>query len=313
MMIENLSPFSAELVPSFDAQGQAQTVVVVKGVFDLQGRLRSPLEAVPVWTGDVYFEGPEYPKYAVRFEADWAPVKPLVDLIINGHAYAPSARPVRQFEVKLQVGAASPVVARVFGPRHWRKRLMWTLSSAEPVQRVPLVSWTPWLNPDATRGTLPLPASPFEWSNELAPIPDPHAAPAGFGVFARAWLPRRGYAGSYPGNGRGLAIGLESRMPANFDERYWNCAHPRLQYAKNKLRPGTEIRLLNMSAHGQTHAVLPSVPLTIALADGSLVKPDFDTVIIEPDSDRLILTWRHTLARTPMTQTGQVTVHLSTT
>jgi hypothetical protein len=308
-MIENLSPFCAELVPSFDVQGLAQTIVVVKGVFDLQGRLRCPLEAVPVWTADVYCEGPEYPQHAVRFEADWAPVKPLTDLIVSGHAYAPSARAVKQFEAGLQVGTMKPVIARVFGPRHWSRRLMWTLSGAEPAQRVPLASWTPWTDPDAAHGTLP--ANPFEWTGEPQQTPDSQSAPAGFGVCGRAWLPRRSYAGSYARNAKELARGLASGMPPNFDTRYWNCAHPRLQYAKNKLRPGTEIRLLNMSAQGQTHVVLPAVPLAIALTDGSLVRPDFDTVIIEPDGERVILTWRHTLARTPVAQAGRVTVHLS--
>ena len=310
-MIENLSPFSADLVPSFDAKGHAQTIIIVKGTFDLRGGLRPPSKAAPIWTGDVYFDGAEYPEYTVRFEADWAPAKPLTDVIVNGHAYAPTGRPASHVDVGVQVSGARPVLARVFGPRYWSKRSGWALSSAQPALRMPLASWMPMVDALTNGGALQ-PASPVEWLDESSLTPDMQAVPAGFGTFSRIWLPRRKYAGSSAPSGRNLSAGLDGGMPPDFDERYWNCAHPKLQYARESLQTGTEIRLVNMHHQGDVHVVLPSVPLAISSHATGRIEPELDTVIIEPDEDQLILIWRHAVARTPMARMGLVAVHLST-
>jgi hypothetical protein len=308
-MIENLTPLAAELLPSHDRHGHAQTIVIAKGVFDRQGRLAAQSERVAVLTGDVYFDEPEYPQRCVRFEADWAPVKPLTDLIVNGFAYPPHGRAASKFEVSLQAGDNRPVRARVFGPRYWRKRLGWSLSAAEPAERVVLACLAPGY--ELAGYPQKLLASPIEWLGEFSRTPDDSEAPAGFGTFHWAWTPRRNYAGSYPGKAR--VPGLESGMPPDFDERYWNCAHPRLQFRPASLGPGTRIRLVNMNAEGEFHATLPSIGPVISIADGAsvtTVRPRFDTVIVEPESNRLILIWRHAIRQTPIALAGPVTVRL---
>ncbi|MCL1961202.1 MAG: DUF2169 domain-containing protein [Desulfovibrionaceae bacterium] len=309
-VIENLTPLAVGLMPSHDRNGRAQSVVVVKGTFDRQGRV-AERERVPVLTADVYFDEPEYPRHCIRFEADWASVKPLTDLIVNGFAYPPGQRPASQFEVSLQVGGNRPVHARVFGPRYWRKVLGWSLSNAAPVERVALACLAPGhelaAHPQKTM------ASPVQWSGDISRAPDEAVTPAGFGTYDRAWSPRLGYAGSYPGKGKDCAPGLESRMPPNFDERYWNCAHPKLQFERSSVEPGARIRLQNMSADGQFDVTLPGIAPVISMTNGAhveTIRPGFDTVIVEPEADRLILVWRHVIAGTPIALANPVTVHL---
>lgn len=310
MTLENLTPFAAELFPSHDERGRSETIVVVKATLDLQGRWRHGRKQVPVLRGDVFYEGKDFPAHVVRLESDWVPFKPLTDLIINGFAYAPKGRAARQFDIGLQVGKTS-LTARAFGPRRWVKRLGWTLTEPEPAVKAPLAC----IGARASSNDQPedVPASPIEWLDtpHQREAPSHACSPAGFGVFDRTYLPRRGYAGTYAKQGASCAPGLESSMPANFDTRYWNCAHPRLQFPRSSIGAGTRIKLWNMSECGDVEVTLPEVPVAISsgLAQDSL-KLDFDTVVLEPDDERLILIWRHRL-KAHLHDAGSVAVHLA--
>jgi hypothetical protein len=106
-------------------------------------------------------------------------------------------------------------------------------------------------------------------------------------------MPRRGYAGTFDD------AWLRSRMPlmpADFDLRHHNVAHPALQFDE-PLAAGEFVAILGMHEDGLWSIDLPAVPVTLSgrLHDGRrvTVRPLIDTVLIEPGKDEVQLTVRH--------------------
>src|SRR5580704_16112615 len=109
-------------------------------------------------------------------------------------------------------------------------------------------------------------------------------------------MPRRGYAGTFDD------AWLRSRMPlmpADFDVRHNNVAHPALQF-DTPLAAGECIAVLGMHEHGLWQVALPVVSVTLSgrLHDGRrvTVRPLIDTVLVEPGKDEVQLTLRHAFA-----------------
>jgi hypothetical protein len=121
--------------------------------------------------------------------------------------------------------------------------------------------------------------------------PGDQVAPAGFGFIAPAWMPRRAYAGTYD------EAWLRTRapfLPSDFDPRFFHAAHPDLVFA-TPLRGDEPIEVLNASRRGPLRFHLPTCHLR---AKARVAGRDeetpvrLETVLIEPDLDRLCLLWR---------------------
>lgn len=139
----NSSGYPALCFEHVNHHGERRTVVVARVTlkFDDVGAVSPCDPQPPLNFKEVPFEqvgrGPA--ECALHRESDLAPEKPLVDVIVQGTAYAPSERGARRFQVRLEIeeplqgrafGAASAAAFQaagnwsldVYGPSEWRWR-----------------------------------------------------------------------------------------------------------------------------------------------------------------------------------------------
>jgi hypothetical protein len=115
-------------------------------------------------------------------------------------------------------------------------------------------------------------------------------APAGFGVIASYWSPRRELAGTYD------KAWQEERFPlwaADYDDRFNQCA-PVDQQVAGYLRGGEAVELVNVTPEGHLGFTLPKVHFAFTTSFGRKRvehRAKLHTVIIEPDDRRLVLVW----------------------
>ncbi|XVJ70570.1 MAG: DUF2169 domain-containing protein [Rhizobacter sp.] len=318
-MIQNLTPFAAEVFPCHSTTGQTQCLVVVKATLDLAGQVVSQGQGLPICRGDEYFNLDGF-NQVIRFESDMAQVKPMVDVIVNAWAHAPGGKPIPEFAAGVRVGNESRVL-QVSGKRHWHRRLgvIPTMSKPEPTLCVPVIyplayggedrgdAMAFWdQNPSGQGFSSGLPYDglllpQIEWADDLIDGPGHPKTVAGLGCYGRTWLPRRSFLGSY-GTEELKFKGVATKMPETFDPRSWNCAHPRMQFASGSVVAGTEIELVNLSPSGRVRLVVPDIGIAIswsAKGQYATIRPAFDTVTIEPEAGpqggHMALTWRHTV------------------
>ena len=309
-MLTNRTPFAAKILPTSDENGDAQRVVVVKGTFDFDGTVLPSERQVPVFTIDQRLSGVDS---AIRFESDDVPRKDFLDVIANAVAYAPGGKAVDAFDAALRIGSAVRSI-RIFGPRLWRRRagVLTNLETHGSVARLPVSYDFAFGGKDPKNADSFYPRNPiglgFGEAPPLAGLPLPqieHPATliraisdrpevAGFGAVEKWWQPRISLYGQSPPEQNSLT-GLPQAMPPDFNVRAWNAAPPALQFPLNHLDTSREIGMVNLSAHGDIGFPIPAVQLSIGIQrDGKIVEhsPRFDTVIIEPELNQLVLIWR---------------------
>lgn len=298
-IVRNITGLPAELFVATDKDGRDHWVLVLKGALRV-GSASAPEPAEFVYA-DVHHGEPG--STGIRFECDFVLRKPHADVLIDGRAYAP--REVTELEVALEVEGRRKTV-RVVGDRRWEagpkpsppapfRAMPLTFDRAfggtdpkgkadlrNPVGRGFLVS------ADAVVGAplpnLERPDAPLaKWSDAPPPV--------GFGVVGRNWLPRSEYAGTYD---QAWIDGRAPFLPGNFDDRYFQSA-PEDQWFPY-FRGGETLRCFNMSPEEpEWEARVPELKLSAAFlfADGEILKdPDLDTVLLQPDRRRMVLTWR---------------------
>ena len=311
--IENRTPYAAQLVPTWDANGLEVAVLIIKATFefDARGNIEPAAEQVPVELADRYRGEPG--ASSVVYESDLALRKPAADIAVNATAYAPGGRPVRSLHVVVRVGSVSRRL-RVLGDRKWTRRFgILTPTFRKRFTEMPIVyerafggSFTglirrkhvkPYLrNPVGcgfrrrffAPGGEPLPN--IEWSGRSRWPWGRRRRPAGLGFVAKNWSPRYKLAGTYDD---AWAAHRMPFLPADFDHRFFQAASDGMTcpYPKG----GETVTLENLTPGGHVQFRLPEVVVP-ALYDHVLergeVKPRVDTVLIEPDLSRVILTLR---------------------
>jgi hypothetical protein len=101
--VENLTPFAFEALYVTDEELRPLLVPVVKATYELsRSGLRLAEEQEPLHHGGI-FHGAEGSSY--RYEPEVAFFKPATDVVLVGHAHAPSVG-TRELKVSLQVGAS---------------------------------------------------------------------------------------------------------------------------------------------------------------------------------------------------------------
>ncbi len=317
--LHNSTPFAAALVPGLDRRGRGIVTVVVKGTFAL-GRTSDALPAaqaqVPIAHADTWHGKPG--ASSIRYESDLCPAKPGTDVLLVGHAYAPSAG-ATSADVAVEVGPIRKVV-RAFGERHYQTAVGGAaLSKPQPFERVPLLYERAFGGVDtsdddprnhAADRRNPVgtgfvaapesnrfegrPAPNLEAPRQLIRGPGDRPPPAAFGVIGRDWLPRAAHAGSYDERWRRERCPL---LPDDFDERYFQTAAPD-QVATPHLRGNERMRVSGATPHGELGFALPGVALDVSLRlKGAALRhrPVLDTLLVEPDERRAVLTWRLTV------------------
>ena len=118
--------------------------------------------------------------------------------------------------------------------------------------------------------------------------------PAGLGFVARHWQPRRALAGTYDDAWREQRCPL---LPLDFDPRSYAAASTGLT-TDGHLGGGEPVALVNVSREGRSEFALParSLVVTASIAGRRNEQPlQLDTVVLEPNERRVMLTWRAAL------------------
>ncbi len=318
--IRNKTPFSAMLVPSLDKHGHNYAVMIVKGTFKIHAQGASLVMAdeqqAPL-QNDVFYG--EAGKSSVKYESDISPVKRAVDLVLNGHAYAPGGRAISALDASLQIGRYKKSI-RVFGDRTWQKHhLRWEQTPPVKFERMRLVYENSFggvapreseespvefcrYNPlgkgfagtDGKGLKLGLALPNLEDPTQLIQYWDDCPAPVGVGFICRNWAPRLMYAGAYDEQWKKDRMPL---LPQDFDDRYYNGAQTQLMLS-SEFELGETVELIHFSEQGSLKFRLPRYRVVVtALIKGKPVTHvlAMDTIVIEPDDMRVFITWRHAI------------------
>lgn len=299
----------------FDRDGRELLVVVVKATFTIPESGSDPRlaeEQSKLIEADEFTAEPGLS--APLRETDFAHRKPFCDILLNGSAYAPGGRPVRQAIVTAKVGAFTKAFV-VKGPRLWQRRLLGVVAGdPEPFAKVSISYDVAYGGIDASGGAIrtflsnPVGRGYAPNANDIDSRPLPHTeeignpitAPTGnyqpmsLGPIGRSWSPRAGFAGTYDQRW----LDEEAPFwPRDFDPRYFQGApvDQQIQYP----RGGEDVVLQNLTASGSVRFRLPSlyVPLLLIphLDEDKQVDPVVDTIAFEPDQARFAMTLRATI------------------
>ena len=317
LQLKNATPYEASINLFADPEGIDTLYVVVKGTYHLAGAPKLAEEQVPVVAADEYRDDPASSSLIHVSELHLA--KPSTDVVLVGQAWAPRSRAVEQLDVTVAVAERSKTV-RVFGDRKWNGGILGvSISAPVPFESMPLVyerafGGTHKTDPDSEtalaeernpigvgfRGKRkpkemvgePLPN--LEDPERLIKKPGDPVTPAGFGFIAPSWLPRRTYAGTYDEAWQKKRAPI---LPEDFDPRFFNAAHPDLTFDRF-LEGGEQVQVENVNPRGPLKFRLPRCGADLeVLMDGEAQHPELnlETVLIEPDDERLCLTWRAAL------------------
>jgi len=235
------------------------------------------------------------------YPADVCIRKPATDVVFVTRAHAPGGAPVPSFDAYAQVGELRKAIT-VHGLRVWEVGGN-ALPPGRPIAELEVRYDYAWGGFDDSDPKKPVEEvrnpegmgyvrDPGVLSDRPAPqIEDPAAPirswrtrppPAGLGPIGRHWQPRREYAGTYGATWKERRAPL---LPADFDDRYNQCASPGL-LADPPLRGGEEVKLLNLvRGGGPTLFALPRVAVAIEFrskdAEPQSFRPHLDTVVID--------------------------------
>lgn len=314
MELQNPTRFPAQLAILPDKDGFETLVVIWKPTWTVaRERLVPAEEPLEIIQADTFYGEPG--ESSIHRESDLALFKPATDVVLLGHAYAPKAK-AKEGLVKLTVGPVSQT-ACVSGDRKWGVTLGFVrISGPEPFERVPLLFERSFggrqpakggkgyigaeeRNPVGT-GYVRKKRRSFVDGLALPNIEDPRRRlrspgqkppPVGFGFVGRHWLPRRRYAGTYDAAWEANRLPL---LPEDFDERMMNGAPGPLQ-AIPHLKGGEQVQAEGVHPRGPWRFRLPDArPSFEAHWQGSWQKldPVLDTIVLEPDLERVSLTYR---------------------
>jgi hypothetical protein len=317
MELINATRFVAGYTLGLDPDGRERVVVVVKGTYRLPQVDAEPelaAEQAPLVMADEFTGEPGLS--ATVHESDFAPFKPRCDVLLNGSAYAPGERKATEVTVGMRVAGMKKSFT-VVGPRRWERQLLAVKPSApEPFRRLPIGYDQAYggrdvakKNPDKQKFYLPNPVGtgfyPLTSRTELDGKPLPCTAEVGQVVTARTGKHRpmaygaigRNFAARHPLAGTYDQAWLDNVfpfLPADFDPRYHQAAPAEQQIPYP--RGGEDVLLVNLTPRGRTGFKLPTVTVPVEFTDADLNRTAqdavLDTVIIEPDQERLLLVWR---------------------
>lgn len=318
--VDNLTPFAATSLPSLTRDAEDLLLVVVAGRFELpvpganvdDPRISGEQRQVPL--ADVFWS--DAAGASLQIEGQSTYVRPGTDIYLEGHAWAPRGRPAHEGHISIRVGPCARD-AIVFGDRSWTRGIgAVTPSPPQRFLRLPIRYERCFGgSPGGTSSTLqraagrnPVGVGLFASSKHAigAPLPnfeDPHQlirslddrpAPCGFGPIARAWLPRRQFAGTYD------EAWIQTRAPLwpeDLDLRFFCAAAPGL-CATPHLRGGEPVRMTGVHPDGEIAFRLPELRLQAKLVAGDRsprATMILDAILLEPDTGSFTMIWRASL------------------
>jgi len=318
MQIINSTPMPADVTVHTEIDGREALVIVVKGTFRISAdvkALRLHEDQQPLVMADVFYGEPG--TSAPKYEVDFAPRKQACDVLLNASAWAPGGRPTQRVPVGVAIGAWLKAFD-VVGDRTWEGGLALHPGPPQPFTSMPITYDRAFGgtdrksdNPAKHAAFMPNPVGAGfhkllkrEWvvgtplpnteeSGQSVDRPEVAYRPMSFGPIGRHWDPRRAYAGTYDQHWIDEVFPF---LPADFDDRYFQAA-PTDQQVPKPLGE-QRVTLLNLTPDGRRDFVIPAIDAPIVVFPKRGGREDLagllDTVVIEPDADRVALTWRAT-------------------
>ena len=315
MHLINNTPFQTLAVPTVCHRDKNHLVIVVKASFGIKGSSNALSlldDQQEIFLADQHWSDPD--ESSLRYESDIALQKSCTDVALIASVY-PENPPAKVVEAAISI-ADSRKSVRVFGNRSWIKSSTgYQVSSPEPFEKMPMVYENAYggKSPSANSGEFswdernPLGKGFFDWESGHQPdnLPLPNLEnpeqlitnikqqpePWCTGFVSRSWLPRKSYAGTYDDDW------LKTRnplLPLDFDKNVNTAASSGLAI-RPYLKGGELVQLENLSPKGRLAFYLPLIELKIETSikgDRCLHDAVMDTVVIEPDEERVSITWR---------------------
>jgi hypothetical protein len=292
-ILRNTLPMQAGLCMATDKAGHDHCIVVAKASYEVtrDDSIRLAEHQAPLVYADLPSAGEGS---STAWETDFAPYKPLTDVIVLGKAIAPGRVPAREVAVRLEVEGRSKD-ALVFGERCWTSAAGFVHASPPvPFVEMPLV----W---ERAVGGADDPRNPVgvgrgerlpNVEDPLAPLGSPRERPTprGFAWVGRSWQPRCRHAGTYDARWRREVCPL---LPDDFDLRYFQAAPLDQQFAH--FRGGERIRCVHMADDPVVEFRIPAMTITAHFEFVDHRRQStalLDTVVLEPRLRCMHLTWR---------------------
>lgn len=320
LQINNNTPFSVELHPCSDIYGRDYAVIVIKATYQIdysKSQLVIANEQAPIQHADHFYNEPG--QSSVKYPSDISLVKQATDVLVIGHAYVPNQHAARVLDITLSIDNFKKTI-RIFGDRVWQKDLAnWTMSVPTEFTIMPLCYENSYggKSPNINQNMAPESVEAYRYNPfgkgfvgnkdkpyEGMPLPnieDPscllmtpfqHPTPAGFGAIARDWEPRLAFSGTYDEQWQAERMPL---LPLDFHPVFFNSAHPELMI-QPLLKGGEQVSINNMSpTMGDYSFIVPNIKLSVAVSIRKQEKTfiaQMDTLLIEPDENRVIVTYR---------------------
>lgn len=332
MQLLNATRMQAGYTQGLKPDGRELLVVVIKGTFTLPRNGEAPRladEQLPLVEADVFTGEPGFS--APLYESDYAPFKPRCDVILNGSAYAPGGKPAAKVPVGIKVGRVAKVF-NVVGDRRWeagiggiapghptpfvRKAITYDVAfggtdrfSDDPADHDAYMPNPCGIGYRKGLTTGPIDGTPAPSTEERDnPVRSPlgRYRPMSFGPVGRGWEPRYKLAGTYDD---AWLENVFPFLPADFDERYFQCAPEDQQ--TDYLVGGETVTLVNLTPDGRREFRVPQVrvPVNFLYAGGGREDRTAiaDTLHIEPDLERFAIVWRaHLPLKRNMFEVAQV-------
>ena len=316
MLIRTSTRYASQFTMAMDVAGREFLSLVVKGTFDFPGPgqvARRSRDQRPLILADIYDGPPGFS--APKWETDFAFRKAACDVVLQGAAYAPGGQPAERVRVGLRVGDWVKQFD-VVGPRQWRTLgPSVTATRPYPFTRLAFSYDTAFGGPDrswqgegapvfmdnpyglgfaaARSGSridgldLPLTEDPAD------PVTSPFGAhrPMALGPVARVTPRRARHAGTYDDDWKANVFPF---LPADFDERYYQCAPEDQQIAPPA--PGLPVVILGLTPQGREEFRLPYTALPVRVFRGretalaATLRPD--TLCFDTEARQFTLTWR---------------------
>jgi hypothetical protein len=321
MELVNKTKMQAGWTLGFQTDGRELLVIAAKGTFVMPISSEEAVlaeEQVPLTEADQFTGEPGFS--TTLYESDYAHRKPFCDVVLNGSAYAPGGRPTNRVIVSMKVGPLKKSF-EVVGDRVWQKGWFFGVKPSKPAlfTKLPITYDRAFGGKDKdgkkpdkvetyTKNPIGVGFYPLANKKILVGKPLPSTCelgkvvtrtkgkyePMSFGFIGRNCPPRPSFAGTYD------QTWLDSRAPFwpdNFDYRYFQAAPPAQQIP----HPigGEHIVLENLTPQGKTGFLLPTIDMPILIlpyrGKSQELTPVIDTIVLEPDQRRFMLTWRVSL------------------